>query len=335
MKKRILIIGTGGTIACVQTEAGLSPAVTSQELLTYIPEMEQLCQMDYTQLFTLDSTNIQPEHWLLIARTIQEQYHRYDGFVVTHGTDTMAYTAAALSYLIQNGTKPIVLTGAQKPISALITDAKKNLIDSVRFACEPGCAGCYVVFDGKVILGTRARKVRTKSYAAFNSINYPLAAFIDESRILRYGDTLPPQAEPTFYTELAPRAFLLKLFPGLHPDVLHYIGEHYDAIVMESYGVGGVPFGGSRDFLTAVEDLAKKGKIVVLASQVMLEGSDAEKYEVGFYAIHEYGVFQVYDMTVEAALVKLMWILAQTHDPAQVRAMFFTPVHHDIITGAV
>jgi L-asparaginase len=330
--KKILLIGTGGTIACVQTEGGLAPAASSDELLAYIPQAAKLCQVDFCQLFNLDSTNIQPEHWEQLARKIMAEYDNYDGFVVTHGTDTMAYTAAALSYMIQDGTKPIVLTGAQKPMSALITDAKKNLIDSLRFACEPGCAGCYIVFDGKVILGTRARKVRTKSYAAFDSINYPMAAFIDEARILRYVEAAPQERTPRFYPALAPRVFLLKLFPGLNPDVLAYIGENYDAVVIESYGVGGVPFEGHRDFLSAVEQLAKKGKIVVLASQVMLEGSDAEIYEVGFQAIHQFGVFQVYDMTVEAALVKLMWILAQTQDAAQVREMFFSPVHHDIVT---
>jgi L-asparaginase len=332
--KKILLIGTGGTIACVQTEGGLAPAASSDELLAYIPQAADLCQVDFCQLFNLDSTNIQPEHWEQLARKIMDEYPNYDGFVVTHGTDTMAYTAAALSYMIQNGTKPIVLTGAQKPMSALITDAKKNLIDSLRFACEPGCAGCYVVFDGKVILGTRARKVRTKSYAAFDSINYPVAAFIDEARILRYMDTPARMQRTHFYPTLSPRVYLLKLFPGLDPDVLEYIGEHYDAVVIESYGVGGVPFGGHRDFLSAIEKLANKGKIVVLASQVMLEGSDAEIYEVGFQAIHQFGVFQVYDMTVEAALVKLMWILTLTKDPHQVRELFFDPVHHDIVTWA-
>ena len=123
---------------------------------------------------------------VLKTETIEENYDKYDGFIVSHGTDTMAYTAAALSYLIQNPCKPIVLTGSQKPINVDITDAKKNLLDSFRFVTEEGISGVYVVFDGKAIIGTRARKVKSKSYSAFESINFPVAAIIDDRRITKY-----------------------------------------------------------------------------------------------------------------------------------------------------
>ena len=123
--KRILMIATGGTIASKRSETGLKPLITSDELLSYVPDARHFCQADAIQVLNIDSTNIQPEHWLLIARTIEDHYNQYDGFVICHGTDTMAYTAAALSYLIQNSPKPIVITGAQKPIDLEITDAKQ------------------------------------------------------------------------------------------------------------------------------------------------------------------------------------------------------------------
>ena len=128
--KKILMIGTGGTIASIKTENGLVPQISSDELLAYVPEIKEYCLADSIQLLNIDSTNIQPEHWVMMTEAIEKHYDKYDGFVITHGTDTMAYTSAALSYLIQNSSKPIVLTGAQKPINADITDAKKNLLDS-------------------------------------------------------------------------------------------------------------------------------------------------------------------------------------------------------------
>ena len=182
--KRILLIATGGTIACKRSDAGLKPLISSEELLAYVPSAREFCKTDALQLFNLDSTNIQPGHWLAMASAIEEHYEHYDGFVICHGTDTMAYTAAALSYLIQNSQKPIVITGAQKPIDMEITDAKTNLSDSLRFASCDRSHGVVIVFDGKVIAGTRGKKERTKSYDAFSSINFPYIATIQESHIL-------------------------------------------------------------------------------------------------------------------------------------------------------
>ena len=329
--KRILLLATGGTIASVPTDHGLSPGTSAQELISFIPEAARLCHLQVRQVFSLDSTNIQPEHWCRLAEELEAEYHNYDGFLITHGTDTMAYTAAALSYLVQNSKKPIILTGAQKPIQAGITDARKNLLDSLRFALEDGVQGVYVVFDGKAIVGTRARKIRTKSFSAFESINYPTAAFIDERRIVRYVDQAPPPAPERFSHALNPRVLLLKLIPGMEPDVLEYAAARCDALVVESYGVGGIPFSDRRNFLEKMERLTDLGKIVVITTQVMLEGSDAAIYEVGYQAIHRCNVLQGYDMTTEAVAVKLMWILAQTRDFQAVRRAFYTPVNHDIL----
>lgn len=330
--KKLLLLSTGGTIASMPTKNGLAPAADTGAILQYLPPLGDLCTLSIQEVFNIDSTNFQPEHWLALAQRIQENYDQYDGFIVTHGTDTMAYTAAALSYLIQTPQKPIILTGSQKPIFAPITDAKKNLLDSIRFACKEGVCGVYIVFDGKAIVGTRARKVRSKSYSAFESINYPVAAFIDDKRILRYVDIEPEGEKLHFYNKLHPKVFLLKLIPGINPEILRYIGQHYDAIVIESYGVGGIPFHNSRNFLQEVEQLSKQGKLVVITTQVMLEGSDAETYEVGARAIQQYNALQAYDMTVEAAVVKLMWILGQTRDTQEMQKLFYTPVHHDLLS---
>ncbi|MCX8047978.1 MAG: asparaginase, partial [Anoxybacillus gonensis] len=163
--KNILLLATGGTIASVPSEEGLTPKLTAEELTSYITIDNQPYRLHSQILMNIDSTNMQPEHWRDIAEAIYTHYDQYDGFVVTHGTDTMAYTAAALSYMIQNSHKPIVLTGSQVPIGFPKTDAKKNIRDALRFACED-VGGVFVVFDGRVILGTRAVKMRTKSYDA-------------------------------------------------------------------------------------------------------------------------------------------------------------------------
>lgn len=327
--KKILMIATGGTIASIKTKYGLTPEISSEELLGFVPEIKEYCDVDTMQLLNIDSTNIQPEHWVMMTETIEENYNKYDGFVISHGTDTMAYTSAALSYLIQNSQKPIVITGAQKPINVDITDAKKNLLDSFKFASEEDVKGIYIVFDGKAIIGTRARKVKSKSYSAFESINFPVAAIIDDRRITKYIRNDNLEKEAIFYKDIYPSIFLLKLAPGMEPDVLDYIGEKYEGVVIESYGVGGLPFLDKRNFLNKLESLIEKGKIVVVATQVMFEGSDMGLYEVGVKALQKYNVLQAYDMTIEAVITKLMWIMARTKDFEEVKDMFYTRINED------
>lgn len=329
MKKNILLIATGGTIASKKTEEGLVPQITSEELLGYVPEINEFCNVDAMQLINIDSTNIQPEYWVLMTEAIESNYDKYDGFVISHGTDTMSYTSAALSYLIQNPDKPIIITGAQKPINADITDAKKNLLDSFRFAAEKDVRGVYLVFDGKAIVGTRARKVKSKSYSAFESINFPVAAIIDDSRITKYIRNEELTEPVKFYKNIYPSIFLLKLAPGMEPDVLDYIGEKYEGVVIESYGVGGLPFQDKRNFLEKLGTLTEKGKIIVIATQVMFEGSDMSIYEVGVKALKKYKVLQAYDMTIEAAVTKLMCIMAQTKDFKEIEKMFYTRINED------
>ena len=246
-------------------------------------------------------------------------------------TDTMAYTSSALSYLIQNSPKPIIITGAQKPISMEITDAKTNLLDSLRFAAYPDAHGVTIVFNGKIIAGTRAKKVHSKSFNAFDSINFPVLATIRNNKIVHYVKDSCPCSYPAFYSDINPKVCLVKLIPGMEPDLLPWIGEHYDAVIIESYGVGGLPSAPDRDFLKEVDKLIADGKIVVMTTQVMYEGSDMEVYEVGHVAKERYGLIESYDMTLEATVTKLMWIMAQTHDPQRIKAMFYTTINHDIL----
>ena len=184
--KKILLITTGGTIASIQTNNGLKPQLDGNVLLNFIPEIKEFCEVDVRGLLSIDSTNIYYKHWLLIAKTIKENYENYDGFVICHGTDTMSYTASALSYLIQNSKKPIVLTGAQKPINLDVSDAKTNLKDSFIYACSSHASGVVIIFNGNVILGTRARKIRSKSFDAFASIDYPKVAIVQDNHVIPY-----------------------------------------------------------------------------------------------------------------------------------------------------
>ena len=333
--KRILMIATGGTIASKSSETGLKPLITSDELLRYVPGTREFCQADTLQLINIDSTNMQPYHWLKIASAIQEHYDGYDGFVVCHGTDTMAYTAAALSYLIQNSPKPIVITGAQKPIDLEITDAKTNLTDSLRFASHDKAHGVVIVFDGKVIAGTRGKKERTKSYNAFSSINFPYIATIQEPHVIFYlDDKALLNTSIRFYDSLNPRIALLKLIPSMEAGVLTYLADHYDAVIIESFGVGGLPSYESGDFHKAIQQWTRAGKTVVMTTQVTNEGSNMSIYEVGKTIKQEFGLLEAYDMTLEATVTKLMWILGQTQDPQQIRDMFYCTINRDILYTA-
>lgn len=327
--KKILLIGTGGTIASQVTEGGLAPELTSRELLAHIPAISGVCHVECLQLLNLDSTNIAPGHWLRMAKCLQTHYDGYDGFVITHGTDTMAYTAAALSYLVQGSPKPIVLTGAQKPIGFDVTDSKANLTDAFRVAASdmPGVA---LVFNGKVILGTRAQKIRSKSFEAFSSINYPLLGVLRDGVLLPYIRQSCGE-QPAFSFQLDTGVALLKLIPGTDRELLEYLLERYSALVIESFGVGGLPSYNGVDFCESVCRWTAKGKIVVLTTQVQNEGSDLGVYHVGHRLKGVPGVVEAYDMTTEAVTAKLMWILGQTKDPAEVQRLFYTPVAHDIL----
>ena len=331
--KRILMLATGGTIASMESGHGLSPAITSEEILSHVPSVGELCQVEAVQLMNLDSTNVGPEHWLNIANAVRERYDSYDGFVITHGTDTMAYTAAAMSYLIQDSPKPIVITGSQKSIALDDTDARRNLYDSFRYAVDRDSHDVSLVFDGRVILGTRARKERSKSFNAFSSVDYPERAVIRDGKLIRYLAPRPYAygAEPVFYDRLEDRVLLLTLIPGMGAEALGLLKDRYQAVILQSFGVGGLPGGENGPLAQAMEEWLLAGKTIVMMTQVPYEGSDMSVYQVGQQVKERFQLMEAYNMTLEAAATKLMWVLGQTGDPREIRELFYRPVQFDVI----
>ena len=321
-KQRLLFITTGGTIASVRTQQGLKPVLSSEELLAHLPELKELCCPETLALCSIDSTDLGQEHWLMMARAIQENYALYDGFIICHGTDTLAYSAAALSYLIQNADKPIILTGAQKPIWFDGTDSKRNLTDAFLYACR-GCGGVQIVFNGRVILGTRARKTYSKSFRAFSSVNYPDLAVVQDEHLLQY-IRCESRPRPLFYDRLDPNVGLLKLIPGTEDALAEFMLDRYDGLIIESFGVGGLPEYDGGHLYDVVRRGVERGKLVVMTTQVPNEGSDLTVYHVGGHLKSTLRLLEAYDMTTEAAVTKLMWALGQTDDPAGVRRIFET-----------
>lgn len=325
--KKILMIGTGGTIASEITPEGLVPELNTEQLLNFIPAINDMCHVECIQKYNLDSTNIRPKHWLGVAETIRDNYDGYDGFVISHGTDTMAYTAAALSYLIQGSPKPIVLTGAQKPIWFDGTDSKRNLTDSFTYACHGG-GGVQIVFNGRVILGTRARKTYSKSFQAFSSVNYPVLAVLQDGNLLQY-IRCRSNDRPVFFDRLNMNVGLLKLAPGTRSDVVQFMTEKYDGLIIEGFGVGGLPE--YYDFYQIIRSAVDRGKVIIMTTQVPNEGSDLTVYHVGGHLKSTVRLLEAYDMTTEAAYAKLMWIMGQTNDFDEMKRLFYTPVAKDIL----
>lgn len=327
--KKILLITTGGTIASIKTETGLKPGLDGKQLLDHIPELKEICKVDIEPLFNFDSTNVYYRHWMKIAEVIKNNYDIYDGFVIAHGTDTMGYTASALSYLIQNSRKPIVLTGAQKPINLDVSDAKTNLLDSFIYASNDKSKGVVLIFNGNVILGTRARKIRSKSFDAFASVDYPKIAIVQDKHVIHYITNLSDETK--FYDTLNNDVALLKLIPGIDEDVLEFMLERHKVVVIESFGVGGLPNYDKNRYNSLIEKYTKQGRIIVMTTQVPNEGSDIAIYQVGHYLKQNENVLEAYDMTTEAVITKLMWILAITSSPKEVKKMFYTTIGNDIL----
>ena len=328
--KHILVVATGGTIASVPAESGLHPGLTGRELVALVPQAADVGNVDVVQPMNIDSSNMRPSDWLRIARVIEDSYGDYDGFVVMHGTDTMAYTAAALSYLIQGSPKPIVLTGSQQPMAAPFTDAKLNLYDSLLYASDDASSDVCIVFAGKVIAGTRARKQRTMSFNAFVSCNYPELAYVRGRRIVRpAGLSARTSQEPTFYHHLDDRVVALKLTPGFNPASFEVLMPGCSAVVLETFGIGGIPEYADHSFENTVSAWLHSGRKLVLTTQVPEEGLDLGVYEVGRAYANRPGILRGGDMSIEALVAKTMWALGQATDVAEVDRLFYKTVNHD------
>ena len=307
--------------------------MNAEELLRYVPQSRRFCNVTALQLMNIDSTNMCPRDWETIASAVFEHYGQYDGFVICHGTDTLAFTAAVLSYMIQNSPKPIVLTGSQRPIDREDTDARTNLLDSLAYASDERSSGVSIVFDGKVIAGTRAKKTRTKSYNAFSSVDYPEIGVIRDGKLIRY--LAPKQymdgAKPTFYDKLEERVLLLTLIPGMGAEGLRRLRDSYQGGILGSFGGGGLPGGESGPLAQAIGEWLDAGRTIVMMTQVPYEGSDMAVYQVGQQVKEKFQLLEAYNMTLEGATAKLMWVLGQTQDPQKIRELFYRPVQHDVI----
>ena len=305
--KRIALLATGGTIACRQTPDGLTPALRASQLLESVPVRRDV-EIVPRDVFRMDSSNIQPEEWSLLARAADEAMRECDGVVITHGTDTMGYTAAALSYMLLGQEKPVILTGSQLPLGAPLSDAETNLSCALEAACQ-GVAGTYVCFARKLILGTRAVKTRTMSFDAVDSVNRSLSGMIDSEGV----HFLRPQVIDRPYClrpEVDSRVFLLKLVPGTQPDVLDFVARAgYRGLVIEAFGLGGLHYI-RRNLVEKLRMLREKGVRVIAVTQCMYEKADLSIYEVGAQMLRA-EVLSGMDMTTEAAVTKLMWALAQ------------------------
>lgn len=327
--KKILWITTGGTIASINSENGLTPGRGAKRLLEILGTLIRGVKITTEDLFTLDSSNIQPEEWRTIARRIDAAYGEFDGVVLTHGTDTMAYTASALSYMLLGIPIPVVLTGSQLPLSHPLSDGIDNLRCAFAMASS-GVAGVTIAFGRRIILGTRAVKVRTQGFDAFESVNQKWAGVVD-SRGLTINPKVTgfPAGLYRFSDRLCQDVILIKLIPGLNPQLFDcLISLGIRGVVIEAFGIGGLSF--IRRDLTAKLELLCSAKIAVaVCSQCLYENSDFSKYEVGQKAIRK-GVIQVYDMTSEAAVTKLMWALGQTDDITKVKAMMQENLVNDI-----
>ncbi|MCS7463425.1 asparaginase [Paenibacillus doosanensis] len=325
--KKLLLLATGGTIASVQGEDGLAPGMDAKDIISFLQDKHPDYQMDSMLLMNIDSSNMQPESWVKIAEAIHSNFEQYDGFVITHGTDTMAYTSAALSYMLHNVNKPVVITGSQVPINYKKTDAKRNIIDAIRFACED-VSGVFLVFDGRVIRGTRAVKIRTKSYDAFESINHPYIAHIHDTTIKYVGAKPKTNKKLKLDTSLCPDVFLLKLVPGTKPELFDLIKHLYKGVIIESFGNGGIPFQG-RDLLPKIRELIASGVAVVITTQCLEEGEDLSLYEVGRKVAQNLIIISG-DMNTEAIVPKMMWALGKTGDLFEVKKLMETPYNYDL-----
>lgn len=328
--KNILLITTGGTIASLESDVGLVPAMASEQLLSHVPEVKNICAVSTVQLYNLDSTNMKPEYWLNVANYIASVYDKYDGFVITHGTDTMAYAAAMLHYLIQNSPKPIVLTGAQIPIEKRDTDARENLSGAFLYASDDNACGVHIVFDNKIIAATRARKTHSKSFNAFSSMDYPDIGFVRGGKVKYYiKENL--QGPVKFYNEIDPSVVIVKLIPGMRADIFDYVADKCHAVIIESFGVGGIPYYDNDEFVKKIEYLISKGVRIIISTQVPHEGSDMTVYQVGLRIKQKYEIPEAYDMTTEALVAKTMWALPQTTTAAEFSQLLHTQIGNDMI----
>lgn len=319
--KKILLITTGGTISCGNGASSLSPALCASELLNFIA-VDSNIKIECSDLLFIDSTSVKPEHWELIAKEIKNKTDMYDGFVITHGTDTLAYTAAMLSFLLYRVNKPVIITGSQKTMFEENSDAPENLSNAIKAACC-GKNGVYILFGSRIIHGTRGYKEETSISDGFISVNCEYAGeikngnvnFFCENFACLYSEELPLVTD----AKLNAKVTSINLTPADDGSIIKQCSDcGYEGIVLCGYGAGGLP---DKRFEEAVEYAVNKGVLIAMVSQCRHGVINPSRYAVG-NSFERLGIFPANDMTLESAYCKLLWLVSIYNDKDKVRKLF-------------
>lgn len=324
--KRIYIAYNGGTIGMKRSAQGYRPEPGYLQQLMQGPVFQQDGMPafeihEYPKL--LDSANMHPDDWLTIAEDIADHYEAYDGFIVLHGTDTLAYTASALPFMLQGLRKPVILTGSQIPLCEIRNDARDNLITSLLIAARYAIPEVCLFFGGRLMRGCRAVKVDAKGFQAFLSPNYPLLGQAGVELDIYWENIRPmPLTPPNLHVQAMNRATVatLRLFPGISAQVLeNMLQPPLQGLVLETYGLGNGPV---RDpaFLRVLEQATARGVVIVAVTQCLKGGVEMNSYATG-QALHAAGVMDGGDMTTEAALAKLYYLLTVGYSPEKTREL--------------
>ena len=296
--KHVLMIATGGTLACRETGRGLAPSLTGEQLIEFLPELPKICKVVVENPFSIDSTDITTADRVKLAGIIRENYDLYDGFVIAHGTDTLGYTSALLYHMLRNLNKPVILTGAQKPIGVPGSDAERNLLDAFR-VIRAGYVGVAAVLHGQSIRGNHVVKVACESMYAFRSINAPLAGTIDREGNVRLDIVPKLGGEPEFVEDIDSDFVLLKLVPDLDPSIITFLSR-YKKVIIEGYGSGGIPIRLEK----VVQKLIHSGTKVYVTTQCLSGSVNLDKYEVGKRA-EAMGAVSLGHRTIEDAIAAI------------------------------
>lgn len=323
MKKRILIINTGGTISSVKTDHGYEPAEGYvQQALAQIPalkhpDMPNYVIREYRPL--LDSSNMSMSDWNQIASDIASEYTHYDGFVVFHGTDTMAYTASALSFMLENLSKPVLVTGSQIPLSEVRNDAMDNVITSLWLCAHQPINEVCIYFNQHLLRGNRAQKISAQQFNAFDSPNYPHLASIGIDINVHHGLLMPPSAQTFALQTIRPHFIAnIRLFPGFMTDVLDYLLQQpLRGLVLETYGAGNGQNNDAR-FLALLEQASNRGVVIVNCTQCQQGRVEMGQYATG-HTLKNAGLISGHDMTPEAAHCKLLYLFSKNLDAKEVK----------------